>query len=72
MENERRSEITSFLVELLLSWNNVGMAMIGDVNIIPSTGQENNTAQPKEISYFASYLIFHRFALFDCCLSVIL
>ena len=29
-------------------------------NILPSTGQKNNTAQPKKISYFASHLIFQR------------
>ena len=31
------------------------------LNILPSTGQENNTARPKKRSYFASHLIFHLF-----------
>ena len=38
-------------------------------NILPaSTGQENNIAQPKKISHFASHHIFHRFSPFNCCL----
>ena len=47
MKNQLRSEITylywlSYVVFLSSAWNNV----------VPSTGQENNTAQPKMISYF--------------------
>ena len=43
----------------------------GNANISPNTGQENNRAQPKQISYFASHLIFHRFSPFNCCLNVV-
>ena len=39
---------------------------------LPSTGQENNIAQPKKISHFASHVSFHRFSSFNCCLSVVL
>jgi len=41
-------------------------------NILPSTGQENNIAQPKMIRYFALHLNFRRFSPFNCCFSVVL
>ena len=33
---------------------------------------ENNIAQPKKISYFASHLIFHHFPTFNCSLGGVL
>ena len=41
-------------------------------NVFPSTGPENNIAQPKKASFFTSHFLFHHFSPFNCHLSVVL
>ena len=42
-------------------WENV------DANNLPSTGHENNTAQPKSDKWLTSTFNFSSFNLFTCC-----
>jgi len=72
LDDFRTSLLCINLLPLLLG---VAVTHLLHVIVMPtvfqSTGQENNVAQTTEISYFASHLIFHRFSLFICCLSVV-
>ena len=54
------------------SGNPLSQATKRYLNILPSTGQEKKNLNQKEISDLAFQLIFQRFLLYNCCLSVVL
>ena len=49
-----------------------GNAGMTRTNMLPSTGHENNIAQPRTDKWLISPAHFHRLSPFYCCLSIVL